>query len=81
MEDVLEAYKLPHDIRRPVICMDEMPKQLLADKHEPILCQTGKLARQDYECKRNGVADRFMVFEPLQGKRFVEVTEKRRKVE
>jgi hypothetical protein len=81
MEDVLEIYKLRYDAQRPVICMDEMPKQLLAEKNEPLLCQAGTPARQDYEYKRNGVADLFMIFEPLQGKRFVEVTEKRRKVE
>ena len=81
MEDVLEVYKLPYDANRPLICMDEMPKQLLADKREPIASQAGTPARQDYEYERKGVADLFMLFEPLQGKRFVEVTEKRRKVE
>ena len=81
MEDVLEIYKLPYDAQRPVICMDEMPKQLLSQTQEPIPCQAGRPARQDYEYKRNGVADLFMVFEPLQGKRFVEVTEKRRRIE
>jgi len=81
MEDVLEIYKLPYDANRPLICMDEMPKQLLADKQEPLPCLPGTPAREDYEYKRNGVADLFMVFEPLAGKRFVEVTEKRRKIE
>lgn len=81
MEDILEVDKLPYDPKRPLICMDEMPKQLLADKQEPVPTQIGIPARQDYEYKRNGVADLFMVFEPLAGKRFVEVTEKRRKVE
>lgn len=81
MEDVLEIYKLPYDVNRPLICMDEMPKQLLADKQEPLPCQLGTPAREDYEYKRNGVADLFMLFEPLAGKRFVEVTEKRRKIE
>jgi len=81
MEDVLEVYKLPYDAKRPLICMDEMPKQLLADKREPIASQAGSPARQDYEYQRNGVADLFMLFEPLVGRRFVEVTEKRRKVE
>jgi len=81
MEDVLEVYKLPYDAKRPLLCMDEMPKQLLADKREPLASQAGTPARQDYEYQRNGVADLFMLFEPLQGKRFVEVTEKRRKVE
>ena len=81
MEDVLEVYKLPYDAKRPFICMDEMPKQLLADKREPLSSQAGSPARQEYEYQRNGVADLFMLFEPLAGKRFVEVTEKRRKVE
>jgi hypothetical protein len=81
MEDVLEIYKLPLDAKHPVICMDEMPKQLLAQTREPIPCQAGQSAKEDYEYKRNGVADLFMVFEPLQGKRYVEVTEKRRRIE
>lgn len=81
MEDVLEIYKLPYDAKRPVLCIDEMPKQLLADKREPLPCRAGTPATQDYEYKRNGVADLFMIFEPLAGKRFVEVTQKRRKVE
>jgi len=81
MEDVLEIYKLPYNAKRPVICMDEMPRQLLSQTREPISCQPGQPARQDYEYKRNGVADLFMLFEPLQGKRFVEVTEQRRRIE
>jgi hypothetical protein len=81
MEDVLEIYKLPYDSKRPVICMDEMPKQLLAQTRDPIPGQAGQIAKEDYEYKRNGVADLFMVFEPLQGKRYVEVTEKRRRIE
>lgn len=81
MEDVLEVYKLPYDAKHPVLCMDEMPKQLLAETREPLPCRAGKPARQDYEYKRKGVADLFIVFEPLLGKRFVEVTRQRRKVE
>lgn len=81
MEDVLEIYKLPYKAHRPVLCMDEMPKQLLAETREPLPCQAGTPARQDYEYKRKGVADLFMVFEPLQGKRYVEVKQKRRKIE
>lgn len=81
MEDVLEIYKLPYKAHRPVLCMDEMPKQLLAETREPLPCQAGTPARQDYEYNRKGVADLFMVFEPLQGKRYVEVKQKRRKIE
>ena len=81
MEDVLEVYKRPYNANRPLICMDEMPKQLLADTREPIACQPGVPARQDYEYKRNGVEDLFMLFEPLQGKRYVEVKDQRRRIE
>ena len=58
-----------------------MPKQLPADTQEPLPCQVGTPAREDYEYKRNGVADLFMVFESLAGKRFVEVTKQRRKID
>lgn len=81
MEDVLEVYQLPDDAKRPVLCMDEMPKQLLAHTCEPLPPQPGRVARQDYEYQRKGVADLFMIFEPLPGKRFVHVTEKRRRLE
>ena len=81
MEDVLEIYRLPYDAKRPVVCMDEMPKQLLADIREPSGCEAGKPAREDYEYKRNGTEDLFIVFEPLQGKRFVKVEDQRRRLE
>ena len=81
MEDVLEVYKQPYDARHPVICMDEMPKQLLGQTRTPLPPQPGQPLREDYEYQRNGVADLFMLFEPLQGKRFVQVTAKRRRLE
>ena len=81
MEDVLEVYKLPYDEKRPLICMDEMPKQLLEDVREPIAQQEGVAAGQDFEYKRKGVEDLFMLFEPLQGKRYMEVKEQRRHIE
>lgn len=77
MEDVLEVYIEPYDPNRPQICMDETSKQLLADLPEPIPVQPGQPERVDYEYKREGVADLFMFFEPLVGKRFVKVTDKR----
>ena len=57
------------------------PSSFWQTNRDPLPCQAGQPARQDYGYERNGVADLFMLFEPLQGKRFVEVTEKRRKVE
>lgn len=81
MEDVLEVYKRPYDPKRPLICMDEMPKQLLTDTRETLPIQPGKAERFDYEYKRGGVADLFMLFEPLAGKRHIEITDQRRRVE
>lgn len=81
MEDVLDVYKRPYDPKRPLMCMDEMPKQLLTDTRETLPIQPGKAERFDYEYKRGGVADLFMLFEPLAGKRHIEITDQRRRVE
>jgi transposase len=77
MEDVLEVYTRAYDPKQPQICMDETSKQLLADLLEPIPAQPGQPKRVDYEYKREGVADLFMFFEPLTGKRYVKVTDRR----
>ena len=81
MEDVLEVYKQPYDPKRPLVCVDEMPKQLLMDTREPLPMRPGDPERFDYEYKRGGVADLFMLFEPLAGKRHIEITDQRRRVE
>lgn len=77
MEDVLEVYTQPYDPKRPQVCMDETSKQLLSDVREPLPAQPGHPQRVDYEYQREGVADLFMFFEPLAGKRFVQVTDHR----
>lgn len=77
MEDVLEVYTQPYDPNRPQVCMDETNKQLLSEVREPIPAQPGQAQRVDYEYQREGVADLFMFFEPLVGKRFVQVTDQR----
>jgi hypothetical protein len=77
MEDVLEVYTRPEDAQYPLVCMDETNKQLLADVRDPLPTQAGQPQRVDYEYKREGVADLFMFFEPLLGKRFVKVTDQR----
>ena len=81
MEDVLEVYKRPDDPKRPLVCIDEMPKQLLMDTREPLPMRPGDPERFDYEYKRGGVADLFMLLEPLAGKRHIETTDQRRRVE
>lgn len=77
MEDVLEVYTRPEDPDYPLVCMDETNKQLLSDVRDPLPAQAGQPQRVDYEYKREGVADLFMFFEPLLGKRFVKVTDQR----
>ena len=79
MEMVLDVYKRPFDKRRPVICMDESPKQLIAETKVPILESPGQPARRDYEYRRCGVCNIFMACEPLSGKRMVTVTERKTK--
>jgi len=77
MEDVLEVYKLPYDEKRPVVCLDETNRQLIGEKRAPRLVQPGQVALYDYEYSRNGVANLFMLFEPLSSWREVKVTERR----
>ncbi len=75
MEDVLEVYHRPHDPTRPVVCLDESSKQLVAETRLPIPAKPGCPARYDYEYERNGTANLFMVFAPLEGWREVKVTD------
>lgn len=79
MEDVLEVYKRPFDPTRPVVCLDETSKQLVGEKQTPVPATPGQVAHYDYEYVRNGVANLFMIFEPLAGQRDVEVTDRRTK--
>lgn len=79
MEDVLDVYKRPYDTKRPQVCFDERPKQLISEARTALPGHPGRPARYDYEYKRNGVANLFMMFEPLAGKRHVKVTERRTK--
>jgi hypothetical protein len=76
MEDVLAVYTRPHDPSRPLVCLDETSKQLVAETRAPIAGRPGRPARFDYEYKRNGVANLFMLFAPLEGWRHVEVTDR-----
>ena len=67
MEDVLEVYTRPHDPDFPVVCLDETSKQLIAETRVPIPVKPGHPARHDYEYERNGTANLFMMFAPLEG--------------
>lgn len=79
MEDILELYQEPYDPEKPVVCMDEMSKQLVAETRTPIPAAPGRPERVDYEYERNGCANIFMMTEPLAGKRKARVTERRTK--
>jgi len=79
MEMVLDVYKRPFDPRNPVVCMDESPKQLIAETRVPVPCSPGKPARYDYEYKRCGMCNIFIACEPLTGKRMVKITERKTK--
>jgi len=77
MEDVLEVYRLPHDPRYPVVCMDESSKQMVGEVTAPIPMAPGHAQILDHEYVRNGVATIFVEVEPLAGRRHVEITEQR----
>ncbi len=62
MEDVLAVYKRPYDPKRPVVCMDESSKQLLADIQTALPIKPGEVQRYDYEYEHQGVANLFMFF-------------------
>ena len=81
MEQILDIYKRPYNVRKPVICSDESPKQLIGETRDPIPMKPGKgkERKMDSEYIRNGVCNIFMMVEPLAGKRLVKVTERRTK--
>jgi hypothetical protein len=79
MEDVLGVYERPYDPKRPLLCIDERPCQLIDDVLVPIPMQPGKPKREGYQYKRNGVCTVFIAFEPLTGRRIVQVRKQRTK--
>jgi hypothetical protein len=81
MEEVLEVYQRPRDPQKPLVCVDEASTQLLADTRAPLPMQQGRSVRADYEYKRHGTANLFMVFAPLEGRRHIKVTDRRTAVD
>ena len=77
MEDVLDVYTRPHDPARPVVCLDELSKQLVAETRPPVPVAPGQPARVDDEYERRGTANLFLTCEPLTGQRHATVTERR----
>lgn len=76
---MLDFYEHPYNPRRPVICFDERPCQLLGDVLMPIRMKPGRVKRQDYHYKRHGTCAVLMAVEPLAGRRVVKVTERKTK--
>jgi hypothetical protein len=81
MEHLLDVYKRPYNQDFPVVCMDESPKQIIKETRLPMPMKPGQDAREDYEYERCGVANIFLASEPLNGKRYVEVTERKTKTD
>jgi len=77
MEEVLDVYTRPHDPEKPLVCLDEGSKQLVSETRTPLPMTPGQPLRVDYEYERNGTANMFMLFAPLEGFRHVEVTDRR----
>ncbi len=77
MEDVLDLYSEPPDPRRPVVCFDDTPVQLIGETRTPWPAQPGKPARIDYEYRRNGTANLFVFLDAHRPWRHVKVTERK----
>lgn len=81
MEDVLEVYLRPRDSKRPLVCLDEASKQLIAETRQSIPVEPGKPKRVDAEYRRCGTASVFMMTAPLENKRHVRVRQHRTRVD
>lgn len=79
METLLDLYEQPYDPKKPVICFDERPCQLIGDVMLPLPMKPGQLRRIDTHYKRNGVCSVLMAIEPLRGYRVVQVRQRRTK--
>ncbi len=79
MEQVLDVYKRPYNEGFPVVCMDESPKQLIKETRVPIAMKPGKEKKVDFEYERKGVCNIFMANEPLKGRRYIEIRERKTK--
>jgi hypothetical protein len=81
MEDVLDVYQRPYDPLRPVVCLDETSRQVLADTRAPLPVAPGRPARHDPEYERKGVVNCFLVSEPLCGWRETRLSDRRTRID
>jgi hypothetical protein len=81
MEEILDLYTQPYDPKRPLVCMDERPMQLLKETHRPLPVEPGKPARYEHEYERHGTAVHFLFTEPLAGWRKAHVRQRKTAVD
>lgn len=81
MEDILDVYETPYDPDFPVVCMDEMPYQLLGDSREQLPARCGDIKKIDYEYVRKGTCSIFAFIEPLAGRHHISVRPQRTAVD
>jgi hypothetical protein len=79
MENILDLYAEAHDPLYPIVCFDECPYQLIGHTRQPLPPSPGKRRRFDYQYRREGTCNLFMVFCPRQAWRHVTVTDRRTK--
>jgi DDE superfamily endonuclease len=79
MEDVLDVYCRPYDENEPQVCLDEMGKILVKEKHPSEPAKPGQDRREDYTYEKKGQRNLFIACEPLGGKRYLKVTQRRTK--
>jgi transposase len=77
MEDVLDLYAEAHDPKRPVVCIDEAMKQMVGETRSPIPPKPGRLERYDYEYKRAGTANIYLMLDRLRGWRHAKITDRK----
>ncbi len=77
MEDVLDLYAEAPDPKRPVVCFDESPTQLIGEVRQPIPAEPGRLERFDCEYRRNGTVNLFVFLDAHRPWRKVKVTDRR----
>ena len=79
MEDILDLYAEPYQPAFPVICFDEVPYQMVSETQQSLPMQDGKPLRYDFEYRREGTCNLFILLQPLAGWRHVKVTDQRTK--
>ena len=81
MEDVLEVYLRPRDIKKPLVCLDEASKQMVSETRPSVPMRNGRCKRVDSEYRRCGTASVFMMNSPLEGKRHVRIRHHRTRID